>query len=397
MRIGLFTNNYRPLANGLVTSIDTFTQAFRRVGHQVTIVAPRYHNKPSDPDTVLRVPGFRAPTHHAYVLPIPWWPGIRQTVANLDLDVYHAQHPFLLGAAAARWAHRANRPLVFTYHTRYDRYAHYVPGPSRIVATMALRRALAFAQRADLVIAPTPSVARDLCRLGVRTPIEIVPTGVTLPTTDGTDRRTSRRLLGLDDGNPLCLSVGRLATEKNLAFLLHGFHHIVRALPAARLVLVGDGDERLALERLARDLGVRPSVRFVGAVPRERVGEYTRAADLFLFPSKSETQGLAALEALAAALPVVAVASEAATDLLQGESAGVLCPEDPKAFAETVTTLWAAPDRRLAMADAGRRLAAQFTPEASAATLLGLYAELLRGWRLAPAAARADALRSGEA
>ena len=163
MRIGLFTNNYRPLANGLVTSIDTFAQAFRSAGHQVTIVAPRYDNKPSDPDTVLRVPGFRAPTHHAYVLPIPWWPGIRQTVANLDLDVYHAQHPFLLGAAAARWAHRANRPLVFTYHTRYDRYAHYVPGPSRIVATMALRRALAFAQRADSVIAPTPSVARDLC------------------------------------------------------------------------------------------------------------------------------------------------------------------------------------------------------------------------------------------
>jgi 1,2-diacylglycerol 3-alpha-glucosyltransferase len=90
MRIGLFTNNYRPLVNGLVTSIDTFALAFRRAGHQVTIVAPRYDNKPSDPDTVLRVPGFRAPTHHAYVLPIPWWPGIRQAVARLDLDVYHA-------------------------------------------------------------------------------------------------------------------------------------------------------------------------------------------------------------------------------------------------------------------------------------------------------------------
>jgi 1,2-diacylglycerol 3-alpha-glucosyltransferase len=397
MRIGLFTNNYRPLANGLVTSIDTFTQGFLRAGHQVTIVAPRYDNTPRDPDIILRVPGFRAPTHHAYVLPFPWWPGIRQTVANLDLDIYHAQHPFLLGAAAARWAHQANRPLVFTYHTRYERYAHYVPGPSRLVATMALRRALAFAQRADLVIAPTPSVARDLCALGVRAPIEIIPTGVTLPSMDDTDPRTRRRLLGLDDGNPLCLSVGRLAKEKNLAFLLYAFRHILRALPAARLVLVGDGDERLALDRLARDLGFRSSVRFVGAVPRERVGEYTRAADLFLFPSTSETQGLAALEALAASVPVVAVASEAATDLLRGESAGVLCPEDPEVFAETVATLWAAPARRLAMAEAGRRLAARFTPEASAATLLDLYGELLRARCLAPAVARSDALRSTEA
>jgi glycosyltransferase involved in cell wall biosynthesis len=191
--------------------------------------------------------------------------------------------------------------------------------------------------------------------------------------------------------------VGRLAKEKNLAFLLHAFRHLLRALPAARLVLVGDGDEGLALERLARDLGVRSSVRFVGAVPRERVGEYARVADLFLFPSTSETQGLAALEALAAAVPVVAVASEAATDLLQGESAGVLCPEDPEAFADAVATLWAAPERRLAMAAAGRRVAARFTPEASAATLLDRYGDLLRARRLAPAATRPDALRSTEA
>jgi 1,2-diacylglycerol 3-alpha-glucosyltransferase len=395
MRIGLFTNNYRPLVNGLVTSIDTFALAFRRAGHQITIVAPRYHDGPPDPSDILRVPALRAPTHHAYRLPIPCWPGVRRAVLNLRLDLYHAQHPFLLGAAAARWARQADRPLIFTYHTRYERYTHYLPGPSRAVATVALRRAIAFARRADLVIAPAPSVARDLRALGVRTRVEVVPTGVVLPAAGGTDRRTGRRRLGLDDGSPLCLSVGRLAKEKNLAFLLHAFRHIVRALPAARLALVGDGDERVPLERLVHDLDLRSSVRFVGAVPRERIGDYTRAADLFFFPSTSETQGLAALEALAAGVPVIAVASEAAMDLLQDESAGIMCPEDPEAFATRVAALWATPDRRSSMAAAGRGIAAGFAPETCAAKLLDLYWELVRARDRAPATV--GTLRSGEA
>ena len=166
MRIGLFTNNYRPLVNGLATSVETFALAFRRAGHAVTVVAPRYPGVPGSEEGVLRVPGIRAPTHHAYVLPMAWWPGVASAVAALQLDVFHAQHPLLLGAAAARWARRAKRPLVFTYHTHYDRYAHYVPGPSRLVARLAIRQAAAFANRADLVVAPGPPSFAPSARRG---------------------------------------------------------------------------------------------------------------------------------------------------------------------------------------------------------------------------------------
>ncbi len=395
MRIGLFTNNYRPLVNGLTTSVDTFACAFRRAGHAVTIVAPRYGTDGTDDGDVVRVPGLRAPTHHAYVLPFPRWPGLRQAVLARDLDVYHAQHPYLLGAATARWAREAGRPLVFTYHTRYDRYAHYIPGPARFIARLAVRRALRFAARADLVVAPSPSVARDLASQGLRTRVEVVPTGVPLPPPTTEDARHARRAaLGLDVGSPLCLSMGRLAAEKNQAFLLHAFCRVLRELPTARLVLVGDGDDRARLTRLADDLGIRPEVCFVGAVSHERIGDYTSAADLFLFPSTSETQGLAALEALAGGLPVIAVASEAAADLLADRTAGVLCPEDPDAFAASVLTLWATPERRRAMASAARRVAARYAPEVGAAKLLGLYQELRRARR--PPSLRASTLRSGE-
>jgi 1,2-diacylglycerol 3-alpha-glucosyltransferase len=385
MRIGLFTNNYRPMANGLATSVETFAQAFRRSGHVVTVVAPRYGHVAGVEPHVVRVPGLRAFTHHAYVLPLSGWPGVAQAVLSLGLDLFHAQHPFLLGAAAGRWARRLGRPLVFTYHTHYDRYAHYVPGPSRLVARLAIHRALAFANHADLVIAPTAAVARELRERGLRTRVEVVPTGVTLsPIFSEADRRVARHALGLSQGDPLYLSVGRLAREKSQAFLLSAFAVILAELPTAWLVLVGEGDDRPRLERMASSLGIRDRVRFVGAVPHELVGAYHQAADLFLFSSTSETQGLVVLEALAAGLPVVAVSSEAVEDLLQAEGGGATVPEDPAAFAGQALTLWRQTERRQAMGLAGRRVAARFAPDAMAARMLGLYQDLVETYRTVP-------------
>jgi glycosyltransferase involved in cell wall biosynthesis len=384
MRIGLFTNNYRPLANGLATSVESFARAFRRAGHDVTVVAPRYADGGPPEADVLRVPGLRAPTHHAYVLPMPWWPGVASAVAALRFDVFHAQHPLLLGAAAGRWARHAGRPLIFTYHTHYDRYAHYVPGPSRLVARLAVRQAVAFANRANLVVAPAPPVARALRAQGVRTPIAVVPTGVDLPAAWGQEHRHEcRQRLGLTEGAPLCLSVGRLAREKNQAFLLSAFSLLQRELPVARLILVGDGDDRLRLERLACNLGIGACVRFVGSVPHEVVGDYYLAADLFLFPSTSETQGIVALEAQAAGLPVLAVASDAATNLLGNGEGGVITPEEPALFAQRVAELWRQPERRQALGVAGRRVAARYAPDACAAKMLTLYEDLVRTYQTA--------------
>ncbi len=389
MRIGLFTNNYRPLVNGLATSVESFANAFRRAGHAVTVVAPRYPGGSAIEPDVLRVPGLRAPTHHAYVLPMAWWRGVGRSVAALQLDVFHAQHPTLLGAAAARWARRWQRPLVFTYHTYYDRYAHYVPGPSCLVARLGVRQATVFANRADVVIAPGPSVAKALRAQGVTAPIAIVPTGVTIPGALDEAQRTCHRLtLGLKAGAPLCLSVGRLAREKNQTFLLTAFALIRKRLPAARLVLVGEGDDRPRLEKLTRDLDLRESVRFVGAVPHERIGEYYLAADLFLFPSTSETQGLVVLEAMAAGLPVVAVTSDAAADLLGDGQAGIMTREDATQFTERVGDLWGVPERRRAMAAAGRRIAAGYAPDACASKLLDLYRNVIRARQTAPVRGR---------
>jgi glycosyltransferase involved in cell wall biosynthesis len=391
MRIGLFTNNYRPLVNGLATAVETLCAGLRAAGQEVTVVAPRYGGDGHEPGC-LRVPGLRAPTHHAYVLPLGGWPGVARAVRGLGLDIYHAQHPFLLGASAAAWARRAARPLVFTWHTHYERYGHYCPGLAGPAGRLALRRALAFAGRADLVVAPAPGVARLLDRRGLRTPVVVVPTGVPLAPPRGPDaRRTAREALTLPLARPLCLSVGRLAPEKNVAFLLRGFARLLGQLPDAVLALVGDGDGRAGLEHLADRLGIAARVRFLGAVPHARIAGYYAAADLFLFCSTSETQGLVILEALAAGLPVVAVRSAAAADVLAQDLAGILTPADEEAFARAVGDLWRSPGQCEGLAAAGRRVAARYTPERCAARVLDCYRALLT----APAGAGRRAALAG--
>jgi glycosyltransferase involved in cell wall biosynthesis len=254
------------------------------------------------------------------------------------------------------------------------------------VAGLAIRQAMAFANRADLVIAPGPAVARVLRSRGVRTRLAIVPTGVPLPADAGkAPRRDYRRALGFGDSTPLCLSVGRLAREKNQSFLLSAFALILRDLPNARMILVGEGDDRPRLERSARALGIGGRVQFVGAVSHEAVGKYYLAADLFLFPSTSETQGIVVLEAMAAGLPVVAVESDAAADLMGTGGGGIFTPEAPAPFARSVVELWGQPERRQAMGAAGRKIAEGYSPEACAATLVDLYRELVRARQAVPA------------
>ena len=387
MRIGLFTNNYRPLVNGVATSVGTFAAAFRRRGHRVTVVAPRYPGEEDESD-VLRVPGLRAPTHHAYILPLPHTPGLGRAVAALALDIFHAQHPYLLGPAAARWAQRAARPLVFTYHTRYERYGHYLPGPRTLTARLALRRAVAFANRADLVIVPARNLVAELQEQGVRSRVAVVPTGIRLKPVPAAAAATIRAELDIRGDGPLCLAVGRLAREKNQAFLLHAFARLRNDLPAARLLVLGDGDDRERLERLVAALGIRAAVHFQGAVAHDTIASFYQSADLFLFPSTSETQGLVILEALASGLPVAAVASPASLEVMRNGESGVILAEEPAAFARGVTEVWRRPDRGRGLGEQGRQVAAGYTAEACADRLLDLYRELVacpRTVRPAPA------------
>jgi 1,2-diacylglycerol 3-alpha-glucosyltransferase len=357
VRIGLFTNNYLPFCGGVTISVETLRRGLEARGHEVWVFAPQFPAVADGGPRVVRFPSIPAATYPEFALAVPWAPRITRLVSRLDLDVFHAHHPFLLGPAARRLARRLGRPLVFTYHTRYEKYAHYVPLTRSLVETAALRLSTRFAARADAVVAPSLLVREQLSARGVTTPIAVVPTGVDLARFRPADRATARQALGLPAAAPLLLYVGRLDREKSVDRLLLAFERLGGTLGRAHLWLVGQGKESASLRRLAGGLSAGDRVHFAGVRPHEGLAAWYQAADLFLFASETETQGLVLAEAAACALPAVAVAAPGCDEVVRDGETGILTKADPAALAEAAIGLLLDAERRAAMGHRARQVA----------------------------------------
>jgi len=377
VRVGLFTNNYLPMLGGVSTAVETLRATLGTLGHQPFVVAPRMARAVADPG-VIRVPAVPAPTYPDFSLPLPIGPALARRIEALALDVFHVQHPFLLGVTARRLARRQGRPLVFTYHTLYDKYAHYVPLPRPLVAARAVAWSIGFANTADLVVAPSAGLAARLRAQGVRQPIAVVPTGVDVDRFRPGHRAAARAALGLP-APPLLLYVGRLDREKNVGFLLDAFARVAAVHPEVALVLVGRGTSEGALRRRAARLAARARVHFVGGVTHDAVVRYYQAADLFVFASTTETQGLAVLEAMAVGLPVVAVRASGVEEAVVDGVSGLLVPEDREAFAAAVLGLLADAGLAGKLAAGAREAALPAAATPLGARLVALYRRLLDG------------------
>jgi 1,2-diacylglycerol 3-alpha-glucosyltransferase len=357
MRVALFTNNYLPFRGGVTTSVETLRQGLDILGHQAWVFAPAARSPVLDPPWVFRYPSIPAPTYPGFALALPFSPRLTRTARALDPDIVHAQHPFLLGPAARRLARRHRRPLVFTYHTRYEKYAHYVPLPERFVAALAVRLSCRFADSADLVIAPSTRIATMLRIRGVTAPVAVVPTGVPLDLFSPGDGCQARRRLGIPAEAPLCLYVGRLDREKSVDRIIDAFGSVADALPDARLLLVGQGTHEAAARSRAAASPAGGHIHFHEAVPREALQAFYRAADLFLFTSETETQGLVLAEAHGCGLPAVAVRASGVDEVVQDGETGLLTKAEPRELADAAICLLLDPERRRAMGRAARAIA----------------------------------------
>jgi glycosyltransferase involved in cell wall biosynthesis len=357
VRIALFTNNYLPFCGGVTISVETLRRGLEGRNHDVWIMAPRFRGAEDDTPRVLRYPSIPATTYPEFPLAIPFAPTVSARVRALDVDVYHAHHPFLLGPAAERLARRAGRPLVFTYHTRYEKYAHYVPVTRTLAEAAAVRLSTRFAARVDAVIAPSAVVRDELVRRGVTAPIAVVPTGVELGHFRPGDRRAARRALGLPQDDPVVLYVGRLDREKSVDRVLLAFDRVASTVPRARLVLVGQGKEGERLRGVARGLAAADRVTFLGVRAHDSLPVCYQAADLFLFASETETQGLVLAEAAACGLPAVAIDASGCDEVVRDGATGVLTKSDPTALAESAIGLLLDGERRAAMGLRAREVA----------------------------------------
>ncbi|HXU87446.1 MAG TPA: glycosyltransferase [Methylomirabilota bacterium] len=378
MRIALFTNNYLPFCGGVTISVETLRRGLEARGHEVWVMAPRFRGVAGSAPGVIRYPSIPATTYPEFPLAIPYAPAVTARVRALAVDVFHAHHPFLLGPAAERLARRAGRPLVFTYHTRYEKYAHYVPLTRPLVEAAAVRLSTRFAARVDAVIAPSVVVRDELERRGVQSPVAVVPTGVDLGRFRPGDRRTARRALGLPEHAPVLLYVGRLDREKSVDRVLLAFERIASTVPRARLLLVGHGKEAERLRRRAATLSAAAGVQFLGVRAHDTLPVCYQAADLFLFASETETQGLVLAEAAACGLPAVAVDASGCDEVVRDGDTGLLTKNDPTALAEAAIGLLLDGERRSAMARRARDVAVSaFDVRLQIDRTLDVYAEAM--------------------
>ena len=341
MRIGIFTDSYKPYTSGVVTSISTFKEELVRQGHQVFIFAPSYPLECEDEEGVYRFYSFQSPTNPDFSLAIPVLPGLNMLVKKLNLDIIHVHSPFTMGRVGLRYSRRYRIPLVFTYHTLYDQYVHYVPVAQDLAKEIVTKYSNDFCNHCHHVIVPSTEVEQMLKKYRIRTPVTVLPTGVPLHKLQQGDPHWLKKNYPIPAENKILLFVGRLTKEKNLEFLIKAFSQVKVRHPQTTLVLTAQGPLEEQLKKLTTSLGMRleQDVLFTGALPYETLANVYHSADLFVFSSMTETQGLVLIEAMAAGLPVVAVKAFGVQDMVDHMVNGILTECDQGQFYEAICTL----------------------------------------------------------
>lgn len=333
MHIAMFTNTYLPFTNGITRSIHSFRQALEgELGHNVFVFAQGADDYEEPEPFIFRYPSLEIP-FQKYPLTIPISRFVDRLMPRLKLDVIHAHHPAPLGTEAARHARQLGLPLIFTHHTYYQEYGHYLGLPEETGRRVIESWIADYLKQCQHIIAPSPSIKQMIeTTYGIHDRLTVIPTGIDTKPYAAADGRAFRQQLNWGEDTVL-ISVGRMAEEKNWPTLLDAAHIVFSQRPGTRLVLLGDGPARHDLEKYAEKLGMADRVTFTGNVPFDDVPKYLKAADLFCFASVTETQGLVTLEAMAAELPVVAVSATGTSDAVDHEVEGLLTPNDSTALA----------------------------------------------------------------
>lgn len=340
MRIALMTNNYKPIMGGVPISIERLARGLEAQGHEVTIFAPTYKEQQEE-ENVFRYATCMKRFIGGIVLPNPFDLRIEREFRRKAFDIIHVHHPMLIGRTAVHLSRRFHIPLVFTYHTRYEQYAScYTKGICKLDRIMPLYLRT-FLRHCDCVFAPTAGMQRyltDICHVPQEA-TGILPTGIEQGNFDVEDGQAGeiRAQYGAEH-MPLLLTVSRMAHEKNVSFLLESLAR-VKALYGKpfRMLMVGDGPDREALEEQSLRLGLSENIVFTGTIPNEQIPVYFKAADAFLFASKTETQGIVVLEAFAGGTPVIAVKASGVEDLVDDGVNGILTEEDTEEYAASVS------------------------------------------------------------
>jgi glycosyltransferase involved in cell wall biosynthesis len=387
VNILMVTNTFTPHVGGVAKSVRGFTEELRRGGHRVLVVAPAFEGAPGREEDVIRVPAVQNFNGSDFSVPVPITVKIAAALKSFSPEIVHSHHPFLLGDTALRVAASREAPAVFTHHTMYEMYTHYVPGDSPKLKRFVADLATGYCNLCDAVVAPSGTVAELLARRGVSVRIEVIPTGVDLRLFEACDGGEYRRRSGIPADAFVVGHAGRLAPEKNGEFLAIAAAAFLARNANARFLLVGEGPSKEAMRKTFDAGGLSGRLHTAGVLEGRELASAYKSMDVFAFASLTETQGMVLAEAMAAGVPVVAVDAPGAREVVRDRENGRLVPRaEEHAFVEALQ--WVAdrePGERRRLSEGAVRTASEVSLPRTAAKLLALY-ESLAGTRRPPKA-----------
>ena len=386
MKICMMTNTYLPHVGGVARSVSTFADEYRKRGHQLLVIAPEFEGKPltkRDAAIVERVAAIQNFNGSDFSVRLPLAAALSARLDAFAADIIHAHHPFLLGDTALRIAASKNVPIIFTHHTRYEDYTHYVPFDSPALREIAINLSTEFANLCDGVIAPSESIADLIQKRGVTSPVRVVPTGIDVKTFAAGDGARFRQGFKIPAKAFVVGHVGRLAPEKNLGYLARAVALFVKQTPGSRFLVVGGGPSEDAIQAEFAKQGVADRLLLAGKHTGHALADAYNAMDIFAFASFSETQGMVLAEAMAAGRPVVALNASGVREVMRHGKNGFMLPARAtvKTFAAHLARLHADPKLRRAFSKEARRTAEEFSKENCADLALAFYDEVRKSTR----------------
>lgn len=344
MKVGMFINYYTPSKGGMETSVINLCRGLNSAGHETFVFAPEYPNFVDKEKNIFRYKSFRFNYGgYFYVLPFPFFsPEIKNIVQGLNLDIIHSHQPYSLGDEALKFSRKFNIPLVFTYHIKYEDYSHYIPFIPVSISKKHIRKITTnYSNQCNAVIAPSVAIKKLLIDHQVKSPISIIPSGIDIDNfaKDTGKRDEIRNKYKISPNDVALITACRLTEEKNVEFLVKSFGRIKNLCKSVKFLIVGDGAVRKKLEQIAENLRIKDSIIFTGLVDKKEIINLYQASDIFTFASLTETQGLVAVEAMAAGNPVVAIKASGIEDIIKNGEDGFLTSESEEEFSNSVVKI----------------------------------------------------------
>ncbi|MDR9437043.1 MAG: glycosyltransferase [Thiohalophilus sp.] len=369
---------YFPRINGVSTSIQTFRDSLQALGHDIQLIAPRYSAEDSAEEGISRIKAR----------PVPFDPedrimsvsAVDREIARLHrekpIDLIHIQTPFSAHLSGKRMARRLGIPCIETYHTHFEEYMHnYVP----FIPRRVFRPLIRFITRRQChnlqgLIVPSSAMLKVIRDYHIQLPTRILPTGIDPERFSRGDGHAFRKRHHIEPDRPVMVHLGRIGHEKNIDFLLHVHHQVLQQLPQTLFVIAGEGPALEHLKQLSDKLGTRDNIRFVGYLDRNStLLDCYRAGNVFVFSSRTETQGLVLLEAMACGVPVVSTAELGTRDILLPQRGALVVDEEVDQFATTVQQVLELPELQRRMSREGQDYVHEWSHSALAHSLADLY------------------------